>query len=47
MARLKPYYKSLDEVYVERETSAILEDKLREKAVERAKHVSEHSLRNF
>ncbi|KTG44986.1 hypothetical protein cypCar_00001687 [Cyprinus carpio] len=46
MTRWKPYYKSLYEVYVERETSAILEDKLHEKAVERAKQVSEHSLRN-
>ncbi|XP_043104182.1 uncharacterized protein LOC122351281 [Puntigrus tetrazona] len=47
MTRWKPYYKSLYEVYVERETSAILEEKLHEKAVERAKDVSEHSLRNF
>ncbi len=31
---------------MERETSAILEDKLHEQAVERAKHVSERSLRN-
>lgn len=47
MTRWKPYYKSLYEVYVERETSAILEDKLHEQAVERAKHVSERSLRNI
>lgn len=47
MARWKPYYKWLYEVYVERETSAMLEDKLHEQAVERAKHVSERSLRSF
>lgn len=47
MTRWKPYYKSLYEVYLERETSAILEERLHEKAVDRAKHVSEISLRNF
>lgn len=47
MTRWKPYYKSLYEVYLERETSAILEERLHEKAVDRAKHVSEISLRNI
>lgn len=47
MTRWKPYYKSLFEVYLEQETSAILEDKLHEKAVERAKCISENSLRNI
>ncbi|XP_072541252.1 uncharacterized protein [Salminus brasiliensis] len=43
--RWKPYYRSLFEVYVERETSAMLEEKLQEQAVERAKLVSENVLR--
>lgn len=47
MTRWKPYYKSLFEVYVEQETSAILEERLHEKAVERAKYVAGHSLRNI
>ncbi|KAI7809101.1 hypothetical protein IRJ41_025843 [Triplophysa rosa] len=47
MTRWKPYYKSLFEVYLEQETSAILEDRLHEKAAERAKCITERSLRNI
>ncbi|KAI4898118.1 hypothetical protein NFI96_015377 [Prochilodus magdalenae] len=47
MTRWKPYYKSLFEVYVEQETSAMLEEKLKEQAVERAKLVSENVLRHI
>ncbi|TRY93764.1 hypothetical protein DNTS_023455 [Danionella cerebrum] len=45
-SRWKPYYKSLYETQLEWETAALLEDKLHEKAVERAKHVIEHSLQS-
>ncbi|XP_007251715.3 uncharacterized protein LOC103037945 [Astyanax mexicanus] len=43
----KPYYKSLYEVYVEQETSAMLEEKLREQAVERAKLITENAIKNI
>ncbi|KAL7865736.1 hypothetical protein SRHO_G00109830 [Serrasalmus rhombeus] len=45
MTRWKPYYKSLFEVYVEQETAAMLEEKLQEQAVQRAKLLSENVLR--
>lgn len=44
-SRWKPYYKSVFEAYVEQETTAMLEEKLHEKAVERAKLLSESALR--
>lgn len=44
-SRWKPYYKSVFEAYVEQETTVMLEEKLHEKAVERAKLLSESALR--
>ncbi|XP_017325373.1 uncharacterized protein LOC108266494 [Ictalurus punctatus] len=44
-SRWKPYYKSVFEAYVEQETAAKLEEKLHERAVERAKLLSESALR--
>ncbi|XP_062862761.1 uncharacterized protein LOC134324754 [Trichomycterus rosablanca] len=40
--RWKPYYRSLFEVYLEQETVAMLEEKLHQQAVEKAKVLSEH-----
>ncbi|MCJ8732401.1 hypothetical protein PDJAM_G00210910 [Pangasius djambal] len=45
MSRWKPYYKSVFEAYVEQETAAMLEEKLHEQAMERAKVLSESVLR--
>lgn len=44
MSRWKPYYKSVFEAYVEQETTAMLDEKLHEQAVERAKLLSESVL---
>lgn len=43
-SRWKPYYRSVFEAYVEQETTAMLEEKLHVKAVERAKLLSESVL---
>lgn len=45
-SRQKPYYKSVFQAYVEQETTAMLEEKLHEKAVERARLLSESVLRS-
>lgn len=45
MSRWKPYYKLVFEAYVEQETTAMLDEKLHEQAVERAQLLSDSVLR--